>query len=70
MAKTVKEVALPEQERVPTFAFCFYRSETNPQEYVSKYFRDGVLMAETTNPNSYIVNAAFMDREMRLAPFK
>lgn len=57
----------PEQPKVPTFEFRFFRSTDNPREFTSQYLRDGVVAFEVTAPNSYQFNAAVMERKMRLA---
>jgi len=54
------------QERVPTFQFNFYRDADNPSEWTSEYLRDGTVVFRS-GPNSFIMNAAVMERKMRMA---
>ncbi len=54
------------QERVPTFAFLFFRNPDDPHEWTSEYLRDGVSVHKS-GPNSFIMNAAVMERKMRMS---
>jgi len=70
MAKTSpKQDAAPVAEpRVPAFQINFYRVP-NTKFWTSEFLKDGVVVPtpRTDYENSYVYNAAIMERKMRLA---
>ncbi len=73
MAKTPlkqdqEPVAAEPEKRVPAFQINFYRVP-NTKFWTSEFLKDGVVIPTPRSDyeNSYVYNAALMERKMRLA---